>query len=194
MLSKCYNLRYLNLGLDKRTIDDDWPYLGNALQVWQAITTIRYWTLRTLKLSGFVLDPQTLHEFLDKHKLPVQSLHFNNCHLAGSWEDTLGPLRTAPELRTVVLDQVSEELQRIVWSVPCSHDLLNMDETLADKEEDEDWVRVICVGCPGVTLDFIGRDVDEHMSEVFENLRVSHRTADPSALDALYWYSDYLAF
>ncbi|KAH3914522.1 hypothetical protein HBI56_095070 [Parastagonospora nodorum] len=194
MLSKCYNLEHLDLGLDKRTVQQDWPRMGNAFRVWLAIADLEYSKLSELRLSGFVMDSDTLQGFLSRHKRSMLHLEIDNCYLDGSWTAALAPLRTSPGLRTLILDQISEQLLRVEWSVPFSHDLSNMNELLRDGEDDDDWVYVICVGFCGMRFEFPEQDVDERMSEIFGSMRLTHRPADPGAEDALNWHAHRLPF
>ncbi|EAT88064.1 hypothetical protein SNOG_04304 [Parastagonospora nodorum SN15] len=193
-LDTCYNLEHLDLGLDKRTVQQDWPRMGNAFRVWLAIADLEYSKLSELRLSGFVMDSDTLQGFLSRHKRSMLHLEIDNCYLDGSWTAALAPLRTSPGLRTLILDQISEQLLRVEWSVPFSHDLSNMNELLRDGEDDDDWVYVICVGFCGMRFEFPEQDVDERMSEIFGSMRLTHRPADPGAEDALNWHAHRLPF
>lgn len=194
MLSKCHNLEHLDLGLDKQTVQQDWPRMGNAFRVWLAIADLEYPKLSELRLSGFVMDSETLQGFLSRHRRSILHLEIDNCYLDGSWTAALDPLRTSSGLRTLILHQISEQLLRVEWSTPFSHDLMNMDELLEDDEDGDDWVHVICVGSCGMRFEFEGQDVDELMSEEFESMRLTLRPADPCAEDALHWYAYRLPF
>jgi hypothetical protein len=182
MLANCWNLKHIDLGLDKRTIEDCWHDLTHAHTVWEAIANLNWWNLQTLRLSGFVLDSESLSWFLGVHKKSLTSLHFDNCYLASCWRAALCTLYDSSALRTLTLHQVTHGFGRVVWSVPYADNTTPLDD-----EDQEEWIYVVYAGCPGVTLEFEGRGTREYMNEVFESMRVTQHLASPFATDALDW-------
>lgn len=190
MLSKCYNLEHLNLGLDKRAIEDEWPDLSSVSAIWLAIAYKKYWRLRTFSLRGFAVDSRTMDHFFRCHKGTLTGLHFSNCFLSGSWMLALATLRSSSVLEYLALDQISQNLTRVIWSDPYTND--TVDKAFLDDEDIEQWVYIIYTGCPCIFLNFKGRDVAEYLSECLERFHLSSRLADPFVPDALYWFTELL--
>jgi hypothetical protein len=184
MLSACWNLKHIYFALEKNSIEEDPHDLSQAQSVWDTFSAFGYWNLQTVKLSGFVLDTQSLSVFLDYHKQTLVSLHFDNCYLDGCWKPVISTLNSSSILQTLILHQVSCNTNRVVWSAPCDGDTT---PSFIDNEEKEEWVYIWYAGWPGVTLDFKGRSVRTYMSKVFESMRVIQELASPFEEDALDW-------
>jgi hypothetical protein len=186
MLGHCWNLRKLELGLDKATIEDNWEHLANAHSVWTAICDLDFWNLKDFKLSGFVLDYITLIEFLFQHKQSLVSLNFDNCYLAGCWRDGLYLLHEMPNLQNLMLNQVTNGRYRVLWSTPYEDDR----KPLLDDNE-EDWVNIRYFGSPNIALTFREHRKEESIRELmgmaFETMRLVRVKASPFAKDALDW-------
>ncbi|KAF1942062.1 hypothetical protein EJ02DRAFT_182933 [Clathrospora elynae] len=186
LLSHCYNLERLQLEVDKATIDETWPNRQNSYRIWIAISHRYnfYWKLRELKLSGFSLIPGTLIRFLAKHRRSLVSLHFDNCALYGPWLGIVQKLRGWPGLQELVLHQISQGLQRVVWVTPFCQ--------LLDDKNEEGWVEVFYGGDNGATLNFEGQDRYSYTTEILKRMRVIRKKANPFASDALMWSPDRL--
>jgi hypothetical protein len=184
MLSACWNLKHIDLGLEKSTIGDSENDLSHAQSVWDTISGYEYWNLQTLKLSGFVLDTDSLMGFLDFHKQTLFSLHFDNCFLDDNWKHALRPLRSSSILQTLILHQVACDFNRVVWCAPCDGDT---EPPLLEDEDLEEWAYIWYAGWPGVTLDFRRRSVREYLNGVFETMHVIPVQASPSVTDAMDW-------
>jgi hypothetical protein len=186
MLGNCWNLRNIEFGLDKATIEDDWYTLTNAHSVWAALSVLRYWNLQSFKLSGFALDPRSLSLFLIEHKQSLVSLDFDNCYLAGCWRSALCMLHELPNLRSLKLNQVTMGLRRVLWSTPFEDD----DKPLLDDDRDE-WVYIAYAGYPDIYLEFREHRKEESIRELmgiaFEAMHICRRLASPFAEDALDW-------
>jgi hypothetical protein len=186
MLGNCWNLRNIEFGLDKATMEDDWPTLTNAHSVWAALSALRFWNLQSLKLSGFALDPGSLSRFLIKHKQSLVSLDFENCYLAGCWRAALCMMHELPNIRVLKLDQVTMGLRRILWSTPVE----DHNKPLLDEYRDE-WVHISYVGYSDIYLEFSeqrkAESVRELMGVAFKAMHVCRRLATPFAEDATDW-------
>jgi hypothetical protein len=190
MLSRSFNLEHLNIGLDKRAIEDEWPNTRSASAIWLVIAYKKYWRLLTLCLRGLAVDTMTVNHFLNCHKDTLNGARFSNCYLAGSWVYALDTMRSSSTLRWLALDQVSQNLQRVVWSTPYAGYITNKN-FLEDEDRDE-WVYVTYVGFSSIILEFDGRHIAESLSEGLERFHLSSRQANPFVPDALDWFNECL--
>jgi len=183
MLHWAWNIEHLSLKLDKASIEEWSLDLQEPEELWQLqVANLRYWNLQTLKLSGFLLENNSLQKFLCAHQSSLSTVHLDNCDLDGSWLPIFQMLRKLPELRKLSLHQISECMIRVLWINP-------EDVILVDNKKDG-WVHVMF----GLHHHFMlgVQDTATEWDALSDRLRVSRRYANPFAEDAVSWWPDFL--
>jgi hypothetical protein len=156
------------------------------------VATQVYWKLKTLRLSGFAFEKDTLRGFLERHKNTLVKVEFDNCSLSAPWLTALSALHDSPTLQKLNLKQISQGMQRVVWATPevCPLQYITCYEREdgdAGCEDMDEWFYVGYLERHSVTIDFARHHIPRLMRHVFTRYRASARTTDPRRPDAVVW-------
>lgn len=183
MLRCAWNLEHLSLKMDIFSMEDPWPYLDEPQVLWMnEIANNSYWNLKTLALSGFVFERESLYIFLAHHKQSLVEIKFDNCDLDGEWDPIFDLLRDSPCLEMLHFHQISEFTLRVAWLD--EHDIILVENMI------DDWIQIICGFQHHYTLE--AHATAAEWDDLSDKLRVSTRQANPFMEDALAWYPEYL--